>query len=853
MREHLLSIKKKLFLLIAAIIIPILMVEAFIYYQRFERRRNEELQANTEIAHSVAGTFSLFIKDILHEELAVGISITRSNLSKDEVHEILHENQAEYPALSYTHWIDSRGFIANSTETGEIGESRQDRSYFKEIVAGKPWVMTELYVSRVTGKSVFAIARGIRNQRDELLGIMVSAVSPAKMDAALAFKRLPGRSILVIDKYGYGVYRYPTIEWNPENRYLLSKYPIMAKALAGQETGALTLKGLDGQKRIFAVVPVPSTGWAVAASRVERQVMEPIFLNLIQQATLLLFVIAGSFVGALILSHSVADPIAKLRDEVKAFSRGEQPGELKIRGSTELDELGHSFYAMAKEIRLREEYLDRLRRQNELILNSAGEGIFGLDTKGAHTFVNPAAAKMLGYEVQELIGKGSHLTWHHTKANGTPHYEHDCPICAAFKDGTVHRVAEDVFWTKSGECFPVEYTSTPVIEDGKITGAVVTFRDITERKQVQNALEESRREYRELYDSAPDIYLTVTPEGIIRSINQSGADYLGYAKNELLGESCYRVLLDEDLARVKAHVRKVFAERLLESELDFRVVRKNGLVLWMYARSRLVLDDRGNPTEIRVICRDETERKKLEEALLRAQKLESVGLLAGGIAHDFNNLLTAILGSISLAKLSPKAPDDILETLNRAEQASLRATHLTNKLITFAKGGLPVTKVTSLNHLLEETAVFSLTGSDVRCEFTIPDDLWPVSVDENQMAQAFSNLIVNAEQAMPYGGVIRIAAQNALIDETSHLPLKHGKYVMISVQDKGTGIPEEFLDKIFDAYFTTKEKAQGLGLAITYSIVRKHNGHITVESKVGQGTTVHVYLPAAIKQSTETG
>ena len=853
MREHLLSIQKKLFLLIAAILIPILMVESFIYYQRFERRRNEEIQANTEIARTVAGAFSLFVRDILHEELALGISITRSNLSKDEVHEILHENQAEYPALSYTHWIDSRGYIANSTETEEIGESRQDRSYFNEIVAGKPWIMTELYVSRVTNRPVFAIARGIRNQKGELLGIMVSAVNPDRLDSVLAFRRTPGGAILVIDKNGYGVYRYPEIEWTPENRYLLSRWPIAAKALAGRETGAFTVHGLDNQKRVFAIVPVPSTGWAISASRVERQVMEPIFLNLVQQATLLLFVIAGSFVGALVLSHSVADPIAKLRDEVKAFSRGERTSEPKIRGSTELNELARSFYSMAKEIRLREEHLDRLRRQNELILNSAGEGIFGLNTKGAHTFVNPAAARMLGYEVQELIGKESHSTWHHTKADGTPYCQYDCPICAAFKDGTVHRVAEDVFWTKTGESFPVEYTSTPVIEDGKITGAVVTFRDITERKQVQNALEESRREYRELYDSAPDIYLTVTPEGIVRSINQSGVDYLGFEKDELLGSSCYKVLLDEDLAKVKEHVRKVFAERLLESELDFRVVRKNGLVLWMYARSRLVLDDRGNPTEIRVICRDETERKKLEEALLRAQKLESVGLLAGGIAHDFNNLLTAIIGSISLAKLNPKAPDDILETLNRAEQASLRATHLTNKLITFAKGGLPVTKVTSLNHLLEETAVFSLTGSDVRCEFTISDDLWPVEVDENQMAQAFSNLIVNAEQAMPYGGVIRIAAQNALIDETSHLPLKHGKYVMISVQDKGTGIPEEFLDKIFDAYFTTKEKAQGLGLAITHSIVRKHNGHITVESKVGQGTTVRVYLPAANEERTERG
>jgi len=255
--------------------------------------------------------------------------------------------------------------------------------------------------------------------------------------------------------------------------------------------------------------------------------------------------------------------------------------------------------------------------------------------------------------------------------------------------------------------------------------------------------------------------------------------------------------------------------------------------------------------EIHVIIdvRDITESQRLEEERLRSSKLESVGLLAGGIAHDFNNILTAVFANIGLAKiLTSKRQNStnhtIVTRLATAEKACLRARDLTKQLLTFAKGGTPIKNMTTISHLITDTAEFALRGSNVRCEFHLPETLWPVEVDKGQISQVLQNLIINADQAMPEGGIITVRAENHKIDSTCSLPLQEGPFVMISVIDQGIGISAEHLTKIFDPYFSTKQTGSGLGLATTYSIMQRHEGHITVTSELGQGTTLTLYLPA---------
>ncbi len=233
------------------------------------------------------------------------------------------------------------------------------------------------------------------------------------------------------------------------------------------------------------------------------------------------------------------------------------------------------------------------------------------------------------------------------------------------------------------------------------------------------------------------------------------------------------------------------------------------------------------------------------QEILRAHKLESLGILAGGIAHDFNNILTAILGNISLVKMWSNPSDKIYPRLDAVERASIRAIDLTHQLLTFSKGGAPIKKTTSILELIKDSADFALRGSNIKCEFDMGKDILPVEADRGQISQVIHNLVINAKQAMPDGGKIIINIKNINIKEHESIHIPVGMYVMISIRDFGTGIPEELLDKIFDPYFTTKQKGTGLGLAIAYSIIKNHGGLITVESEYGKGTIFNIYLPAS--------
>jgi len=246
-----------------------------------------------------------------------------------------------------------------------------------------------------------------------------------------------------------------------------------------------------------------------------------------------------------------------------------------------------------------------------------------------------------------------------------------------------------------------------------------------------------------------------------------------------------------------------------------------------------------------VVFRDVTEKRRLDEEQQKADKLESLGVVAGGIAHDFNNLLTAILGNISLALLVTPDPE-VGERLGAAKRATNRAQELAQQLLTFARGGAPVKQTTSIGQLLRDTLSLSLHGSKAHCEFHVADNLWPVDIDTGQISQVINNLAMNADQAMPAGGIVRVSAENVeLMAHSVSLGLDAGRWVKISLQDQGIGIPEEYLKKIFDPYFTTKPKGSGLGLATAYSIVKNHLGLIAVDSKPGEGSTFTICLPAS--------
>ncbi|MEJ5365322.1 MAG: HDOD domain-containing protein [Desulfosoma sp.] len=287
----------------------------------------------------------------------------------------------------------------------------------------------------------------------------------------------------------------------------------------------------------------------------------------------------------------------------------------------------------------------------------------------------------------------------------------------------------------------------------------------------------------------------------------------------------------------------------LEYPNELAVTARNGTLKPVALCGAPIVDHHGGTVGVIFALRDLTYQKKMETEVLRARKLESIRILAGGIAHDFNNIMMGILGNLNLARMFLNQPEKLEPRIAEAEKGVLRAKELTQQLLSLSKGGTPIKKTTDIAQILREGAEFVLSGSNVKVQFDLPEDLQPVDVDVAQMNQVISNLLINAKHAMPKGGMVWISAENCDIREGSGLPLPEGSYVHIAVRDEGVGIKAEYLDRIFDPYFTTKtrtsEKGTGLGLAIVYSVMKRHGGCVTVESEEGKGAVFHLYLPAA--------
>jgi PAS domain S-box-containing protein len=378
-------------------------------------------------------------------------------------------------------------------------------------------------------------------------------------------------------------------------------------------------------------------------------------------------------------------------------------------------------------------------------------------------------------------------------------------------------------------------------------------QDITERKRAEDKLRRSEQFIRNILDTVDEGFIVVDRDYRILTANNAFCSQVSLPCNEVIGRHCHEVSHrtsrpcheeGEDCA-----VRHVFATGEPHAALH-RHTDQEGHVLYVETKAFPVKDAAGYVTSAIETINNITEKHLLEEERLKTQKLESIGTLAGGIAHDFNNLLQGIFGYISMAKMTIDHRDNALSMLEQAENALQRSVSLTSQLLTFAKGGKPVKKLTDLRPVIENAAKFTLSGSRSDFSMQIPEDLWQAEADEGQFGQVIQNIVLNADQAMPIGGSVIITAKNVAEGDSSLPPgLARGNHIRISIQDTGIGIPQQYINKIFDPYFTTKEKGSGLGLATSYSIIRNHGGMIDIKTKPGEGSTFMIYLPAIAGES----
>jgi len=498
-------------------------------------------------------------------------------------------------------------------------------------------------------------------------------------------------------------------------------------------------------------------------------------------------------------------------------------------------------------------------RELQVMIDTSPGIFFYKDAEQKFIRVSRSFSGLFEIPIQEIIGK--------TFQELFPQYTHHiiADDSDVLKEGVPVLNKRSILSFPKGE-LPILINKIPHKDmDGKVVGIIGFALDLTESKQAEQALRESEEKYRTLVEINPHIIYQLDAHGVITFISREISEITGYEAGELIGKNIAELLHPEDGGKIRQCNERRTGRRKTR-RLELRLQGKEGTQhaegRWVGINATGVYDhgyigdgwsesqgQTGRFKGTHGTITDITDRQRMEEELRKAHNLESLGLLAGGIAHDFNNVLTGVMGNLALLLRFLDKDTTEYEIASEAQQAATKTKGLTQQLMTFAKGGTPIKEIASIEELIRETTALSLHGANTKPEFHFTDSLSSVDIDTGQIGQVIQNLVLNADQAMPNGGTLRISAENTEIAVGDPLPLEAGTYVKVTVEDQGVGIPESILSQVFDPYYSTKESGHGLGLSISYSIIQRHSGHIAVTSQQNVGTTFEFYLPVSEKQA----
>lgn len=507
------------------------------------------------------------------------------------------------------------------------------------------------------------------------------------------------------------------------------------------------------------------------------------------------------------------------------------------------------------ERKLAEQLIVQSEERYRSIVETANEGIWHVDIRGHITFVNRQMAQMLGYTVGEILGRP---IFDFT-------FDNDFSITKykiEQRRQGISEMGEYRLRRKNGSELITLYSSSPTKNQaGEIVGFLSMVTDITERKSADRLLRHAEANYRNLIEFLPVIVYLAEPYPPFAPIYISpNINWFGYSTKEWFEKPnmWLSIIHDED----REYVLKTTADAMeqgLDTDLEYRIVSRDGAIRWLHDKGRFVSDDKGKRVGWQGVIIDVTETKRLEEQLNQAQKLESVGRLAGGIAHDFNNMLTAIIGYSELTLRTLESDNPLRHNIEEIKKAGERSALLTHQLLAFSRRQVLQPVVLDLNEIIADTTKMleRMIGEDVHLVLALEPESGLVNVDPGQLSQIIMNLAVNARDAMPHGGRLTIETANISLepDEARQkIDILPGAYVLLSVCDTGEGIDDKILQHIFEPFFTTKNigKGTGLGLSTVYGIVKQSGGNIEVDTKVGAGTTFRIYLPRVVEQSEAT-
>jgi PAS domain S-box-containing protein len=772
--------------------------------------------------------------------------------NKGKIDAILTKTQQRNVQYQSILIADETGVIWASSLPGMTGISIVERRYFNNARATMHFSSGEVVAHKLLQTPTISLAYPLANSKGEFDGVIILSYNLEVMRSTLHRAQLPPHTnYRLVDHNG-------VIISSGSDAGLKVGEPLprdqFRQMLEGGDRVTGTFTRGDGDQRIFTsrklwlkgeTSPFMYIRATISANEVRAASNRALLINI----SLLLPFVASAFLLALFIAkRSITNKVAVLRSSFQQIANGDFAARIKNRvEGGELGELGYAFDAMAERLtddiarrEQAEEYLHDAMLRLQLATASGQLGVWDWNPEEDFMVWDTRMFELYG------ISQDSFTATVDSWMNGLHPDDKDRAV-AECQDALEGKKAFDTVFRVIHPDGTVVYIKADGIvirnAEGKAVRMIGINRDITEQKGVEEALKREQVLTNAIFDSIPGLLYLYDDQGKLIRWNKKHETMTGYTAEELAGMS----LLDwyrgseEDIAAITRGVEQCLVEGYAEATGNLQI-KDGSKILFHFTAVRLEIDGK---TYFAGIGIDITEREKLQNELIKMQKLESLGVLAGGIAHDFNNILTGIMGNISFAKMVLDESHEAFKPLEKAEKASLRAAELAKKLLIFAKGGQPVKRAVTVQSIVKDAVSTALSGSSMKFTMEFPLHFPIVEVDESQLSQAFLNIINNAVEAMPPGGKLTIRGETVALPTENSVGLPAGDYVTIAFTDEGCGISAANLKKIFDPYFSTKAGGSGLGLASAHTIITKHGGQITVESVLEEGTTFAVYLPAA--------
>ncbi len=726
-----------------------------------------------------------------------------------------------------------------------------DRKHFREALAKRDFAVGEFIFTRVGASSkVFPFAYPVLDQNGQLKGVVSGAINLGLFARFHAIATLPAKGFISLtDNKGIRLFYYPETDTNPIGKPI--KDEAWQKARNATDPGIFTLAGSDGDRRLFAFEQVRLRPDAepyiyVWAGIPESYVLRDADAALIRNLLLMVLVIVSAFTLTWVVGRkTLLAPINNLISLTRKFAEGQlDVSSEPIPNESEFGTLTRAFHDMAGTLAHSQKILQESEARFRVILDSLDALVYVADMETYEIlFLNEYGRRIFG----DIAGE---TCWQSLQSGQTG----PCSFCTNKFLLDEQRQPAGIYGWEFRNLINQRwyFIHDQAIEwtDGRIVRMEIAT-DITERKLAETRLAEESERLLVTLQSIADGVITTDTEGNIVLLNPVAEKITGWTQAEARQKPLAQIFQISSVGNLSGQslsTAEIFSS-LEEGGLTERAILRDRQQHEKTISSSVsaIRDENGDKVGVVLVVRDISEQLRTEQELAKIQKLESVGVLAGGIAHDFNNILAAILGNIDLTLRDVSLSDKSKQMLTRALNASFRARDLTQQLLTFAKGGEPIKESSSLAEVVTDSADFILRGDKVACRYHFPDDLWLVDIDRGQISQVVQNMIINAREAMPGGGIIEVAAANTTAKDADGLSLPGGdRFVKLTIRDSGCGIPKNILEKIFDPYFSTKQEGSGLGLAISHSIIKKHGGAIRVASTPGEGTLFSIFLPAAI-------